>query len=109
MIFLYDPFWLEREDGTYLVDWAEREDVDKIRKYLKGKENPAAVFQLFSFPVHRVSPFCAASPTHSGLSFGFQRGWVWNGAHQFRVAEGLPALWPQLRQKVGASVLCQRL
>lgn len=80
MIFLYDPFWLEREDGTYLVDWAEREDVDRIKKYLKGKENPAAVFQLFSFPVHR-------------------RGWVWNGAHQFRVAEGLPALWPQLRQK----------
>jgi hypothetical protein len=54
MIFLYDPFWLEREDGTYLIDWAEREDVDKIKKYLKGKENPAAVFQLFSFPVHRV-------------------------------------------------------
>ncbi|KAF9651119.1 hypothetical protein BDM02DRAFT_3259303, partial [Thelephora ganbajun] len=80
MIFLYDPFWLEREDGTYLIDWAEREDVDKIKKYLKGKENPATVFQLFSFPVHR-------------------RGWVWNGAHQFRVAEGLPALWPQLRQK----------
>lgn len=80
MIFLYDPFWLEREDGTYLVDWAEREDVDKIKKHLKGKENPAAVFQLFSFPVHR-------------------RGWVWNGAHQFRVAEGLPTLWPQLRQK----------
>ena len=57
MIFLYDPFWLEREDGTYLIDWAEREDVDKIKKYLKGKENPAAVFQLFSFPVHRVGSF----------------------------------------------------
>lgn len=57
MIFLYDPFWLEREDGTYLIDWAEREDVDKIKKYLKGKENPAAVFQLFSFPIHRVSLF----------------------------------------------------
>ena len=69
MIFLYDPFWLEREDGTYLVDWAEREDVDKIKKYLKGKENPAAVFQLFSFPVHRVSPFHAASPSCSDLSF----------------------------------------
>jgi hypothetical protein len=57
MIFLYDPFWLEREDGTYLIDWAEREDVDKIKKYLKGKENPAAVFQLFSFPVHRVGHY----------------------------------------------------
>ena len=57
MIFLYDPFWLEREDGTYLIDWAEREDVDKIKKYLKGKENPTATFQLFSFPVHRVSSF----------------------------------------------------
>ena len=57
MIFLYDPFWLEREDGTYLIDWAEHEDVDKIKKYLKGKENPAAIFQLFSFPVHRVSSF----------------------------------------------------
>jgi len=57
MIFLYDPFWLEREDGTYLVDWAEREDVDKIKRYLKGKENPAAVFQLFSFPIHRASRF----------------------------------------------------
>lgn len=57
MIFLYDPFWLEREDGTYLIDWAEREDVDKIKKYLKGKENPTATFQLFSFPIHRVSSF----------------------------------------------------
>lgn len=55
MIFLYDPFWLEREDGTYLVDWAEREDADKMKRYLKGKENPAAVLQLFSFPVHRAS------------------------------------------------------
>jgi hypothetical protein len=45
------------------------------------------------------------------LMLYFQRGWVWNGAHQFRVAEGLPALWPQLRQKVGVTmiVLCQRL
>ena len=66
MIFLYDPFWLEREDGTYLIDWAEREDVDKIKKYLKGKENPAAVFQLFSFPIHRVSSsriFCTSELT----------------------------------------------
>lgn len=54
MMFLYDPFWLEREDGTYLIDWAEREDVDKMKKYLKGKENPAAVFHLFSFPVHKA-------------------------------------------------------
>lgn len=72
MIFLYDPFWLEREDGTYLVDWAERGDVDKIKKYLKGKENPAAVFQLFSFPVHRVGSFrgfpCA--PSHRSISRG---------------------------------------
>jgi hypothetical protein len=64
MIFLYDPFWLEREDGTYLIDWAEHEDVDKIKKYLKGKENPAAVFQLFSFPVHRVRSFDARFSTH---------------------------------------------
>lgn len=77
MIFLYDPFWLEREDGTYLIDWAEREDVDKIKKYLKGKENPTAVFQLFSFPIHRVSSFLvlhtlepiALSPEGLGLEW----------------------------------------
>ena len=57
MIFLYDPFWLEREEGTYLIDWVEREDVDGIKKQLRGKENPAAVFQLFSFPIHRVGSF----------------------------------------------------
>jgi hypothetical protein len=74
MIFLYDPFWLEREDGTYLIDWAEQEDVDKIKKYLKGKENPAAVFQLFSFPVHRVSPLHAGSPTHLDLIFSERLG-----------------------------------
>ena len=79
MIFLYDPFWLEREDGTYLIDWAEREDVDKIKKYLKGKENPAAVFQLFSFPVHRVGSFRdfpCAQPYRSisrGVGFGTER------------------------------------
>jgi len=79
MIFLYDPFWLEREDGTYLIDWAEREEVDKIKKYLKGKENPAAVFQLFSFPVHRVSlsrvfgpPELTAPTLSEGL--GLERG-----------------------------------
>jgi len=104
MIFLYDPFWLEREDGTYLVDWAEREDVDKIKKYLKGKENPATVFHLFSFPVHRVSSI-RNFPPHLGLSPDLQRGWVWNGAHQFRLIEGLPALWPQLRQKAGVETL----
>ena len=84
MIFLYDPFWLEREDGTYLIDWAEREDADKIKKYLKGKENPAAVFQLFSFPIHRVSfvphlPHTRAyRPTRSGVGSGTERissGW----------------------------------
>ena len=64
------------------------------------EENPAAVFQLFSFPVHRASLSLAAA-AHSDLPLHSQRGWVWNGAHQFRVAEGLPALWPQLRQKVG--------
>jgi hypothetical protein len=80
MIFLYDPFWLEREDGSYLIDWAEREDVDKIKKYLKGKENPAAVFQLFSFPVHRVSRFHKfpaysdlAQYPHRGAGFGMER------------------------------------
>ena len=78
MMFLYDPFWLEREDGTYLIDWAEREDVDKIKKYLKGKENPAAVFQLFSFPIHRVSPPRVFSPSeltapHRGVGYGTER------------------------------------
>ena len=71
-MFLYDPFWLEREDGTYLIDWAEREDVDKIKKYLKGKENPAAVFQLFSFPVHTVSPSRGFRP--SELTAPFSEG-----------------------------------
>jgi len=75
MMFLYDPFWLEREDGTYLIDWAEREDVDKIKQYLKGKENPAAVFQLFSFPIHRVSPPRVVPPSeltgpHRGVGYG---------------------------------------
>lgn len=102
MIFLYDPFWLEREDGTYLIDWAEREDADKLKKHLKGKENPAAIFQLFSFPVHRVCLFCD-SPCAQTHRSDFQRGWVWNGAHQFRVTEGLPAIWPQLRQKAGVN------
>ena len=68
-MFLYDPFWLEREDGTYLIDWAEREDVDKIKKYLKGKENPAAVFQLFSFPVHSVSSPRVFSPSELTTPF----------------------------------------
>ena len=78
MVFLYDPFWLEREDGTYLIDWAEREDVDKLKKYLKGKENPAAVFQLFSFPVHRVGSFRSFLCTQTyrsisrGVGFGME-------------------------------------
>lgn len=102
MIFLYDPFWLEREDGTFLIDWAEREDADKIKKHLKGKENPAAIFQLFSFPAHRVGSFCGF-PCTQAHRFNFQKGWVWNGAHQFRVAEGLPDIWPQLRHKAGVN------
>lgn len=82
MIFLYDPFWLEREDGTYLIDWAERGDVDKIKKYLKGNENPAAVFQLFSFPIHRASSF-----------------------HEFRAISDLAPLFPEgLGLEWGASV-----
>lgn len=73
MMFLYDPFWLEREDGTYLIDWAEREEADKIKNHLKGKENPAAVFELFSFPIHRVRSlpaFLAHSPTYRSISRG---------------------------------------
>lgn len=93
MMFLYDPFWLEREDGTYLIDWAEREDADKIKKYIKGKENPAATFELFSFPVHRVSPFRLfraselIAPFSRGVGFGTERissGWLKGYPHSGR-------------------------
>ena len=82
MIFLYDPFWLEREDGTYLIDWAEREDADKIKKYLKGKENPAAVFQLFSFPVHRVGSFVVSNAPKLIAPFPEGLGLEWSTSVQ---------------------------
>jgi hypothetical protein len=56
-VFLYDPFYLESETKSYILDWATPQTKKKVAKFLKDNadRNGSSIFQTFTYSKKKVS------------------------------------------------------